>query len=95
MDRQTADVLNSACDLDLLRVHDSEGRFLGHVFDLRCDWRPGQDDAPVVDEIIFGRKGLAERLGLGRHGNPQSAPWSAVQRIEDKTLIVAADQVKP
>ena len=91
---QAADVLNTACDLDLLRVRGSDGRFMGHVFDLRCDWRPGQDEPPVVDEIVFGRKGLAERLGL-RHGDPQSAPWSAVQRIEGRTLIVDAGQVRP
>jgi hypothetical protein len=94
MDRPTAHVLNAACDLDLLRVRSSEGRMLGRVFDLRCDWRPGQKHAPVIDEIIFGRKGLAERLGL-RHGDAQSAPWSAVLRIEGRTLVVAADQVKP
>ena len=93
MARQTAHVLNSACDLDLLRVRADDGRFLGHVFDLRCDWRPGEDEAPVIDEIIFGRTGLAERLGL-LHGDAQSAPWSAVLRIEGTTLVVAADQVR-
>jgi len=94
MDREAARVLNSACDLDLLRVRTSDGRRLGNVFDLRCDWQPGQDEPSAVDEIIFGRKGLAKRLGL-LHGDPQSAPWSAVQRIEGDSLIVSADQVKP
>jgi len=94
MDREAARVLNSACDLDLLRVRTSDGRRLGHLFDLRCDWQPGQHGPTVVDEIIFGRKGLAERLGLA-HGDPQSAPWSAVQRIDADSLIVSADQVKP
>jgi sporulation protein YlmC with PRC-barrel domain len=92
MGRQAAEGLNSACDLDLLRVVTTDGRHLGHVFDLRCDWRPGQDHAPVVDELVYGRVGLAERLGL-THRKPQSIPWSAVERIEGKVVVVSADRV--
>jgi sporulation protein YlmC with PRC-barrel domain len=94
MDRQAAEGLNSACDLDLLRVVTTDGRRLGHVFDLRCSWQPGQDDAPTVDEVVYGRTGLAERLGL-THRKPQSVPWSAVERIEGRVLVVSADHVPP
>ncbi|MFL6662999.1 MAG: PRC-barrel domain-containing protein [Rhizobacter sp.] len=89
MDRQATDVLNTACSFELLRVHTSDGRFLGHVFDLRCNWRPGQDEGPVVDEIIYGRLGLLERVGLRRR-KPDSVPWSAVLRVEGKVIVVDA-----
>jgi len=94
MAREAAEGLNTACDLDLLRVVTSDGRRLGHVFDLRCEWEPGQEASPVVDEVVYGRVGLAERLGLARR-KPQSVPWSSVQRIEGKALVVAADRLPP
>jgi hypothetical protein len=88
------DVLNTACEIDLLRLETESGRLLGHVFDLRCSWQPGEQAAPPrVDEIIYGRTGLLLRLGLS-HREPTSVPWSAVRGVRDGVLVVADDAVQ-
>lgn len=88
-----ADVLNTACEIDLLRLETESGRFLGHVFDLRCGWDPKQAAAPRIDEIIYGRRGLLLRLGLSRR-EPDSLPWSAVRGLRDGVIVVADEAVQ-
>ncbi|HEX6707122.1 MAG TPA: hypothetical protein VF169_20360 [Albitalea sp.] len=83
-----ADGLSTACALEMMRVQTRDGRFLGHVFDLRCDWQPGQRNPPLIGEIIFGRRGLLERVGL-RHVRPDSLPWSAVESVQGGVIVVA------
>ena len=66
------------------------GRLLGHVFDLRSRGEPeygAPRDARVVDEIVYGRMGLFERLGLTQ-AEPQTIPWKAVKAIRGDQLIV-------
>ena len=87
MVRAAAEVLNTACSLALMRVETADGRFLGHVFDLRCHWAPGQTRAPHIEEIIYGRSGLLERVGMVER-RPSSVPWSAVKEIRDHTIVV-------
>jgi len=89
---QAADVLNTACAIDLMRVESEAGRFLGHVFDLRCRWQPGDRQSPV-DEIIFGRLGLLERIGLDER-KPDSVRWSVVKALRDGVIVVA-DEAAP
>jgi hypothetical protein len=82
-----AQVLKSACAAQTLHVEaEDDGRALGHVFDLRCDWQPGA--ATHVDELIYGRTGLLERVGL-REQPPDSLPWSAVRGLRGKAIVVA------
>jgi hypothetical protein len=78
--------LNHAVEMQLLRVRSSDGRFLGHVFDLRCRWRPGQSEPPVVEEVVYGRRGLLRRLGFQRED--ATLPWSAVRSIENGVMTV-------
>lgn len=92
MARTPARLLNGACALQLLRVRTLDGRFLGHVFDLRTHWRPGQTERPVIECLVVGRRGWLERVGLG-HG-PDTVPWSAVRRIEQATVWVDPQALK-
>src|SRR5206468_1602210 len=89
---QAADVLNTACAIDLMRIESESGRLLGHVFDLRCRWTPGEPQSPI-DEIIFGRLGLLERIGLAER-RPDGVRWSEVKALRDGVIIVA-DQAAP
>jgi sporulation protein YlmC with PRC-barrel domain len=92
MARSAAEILNDACAFDLMRVQGTDGRFLGHVFDLRCPWQPGQAEPPVVEEIVFGRAGLAERVGLIER-QPHGVPWSAVREVREEVIVVDAAAV--
>jgi hypothetical protein len=86
MDGTPPEVLSSACRSELMRIETRSGRRLGRLFDLRCSWAPGKAQ-PLIDEIVFGRVGLMERLGLKVH-KPDSIPWSAVIEVRDGVLIV-------
>jgi hypothetical protein len=86
MARRAADVLNRACRIELMRVQTQAGEHLGRVFDLRCSWRPGEPQ-PVIDEIVFGRIGLMERLGIPVR-KPDSLPWSDVVEVRGHMIIV-------
>jgi sporulation protein YlmC with PRC-barrel domain len=86
-----AEILISACRLDAMRVETSDGRFLGHVFDLRCRWQAGSKAAPVLDQIVYGRAGLLERVGL-RRMKTHSVHWYLVEAIRDDAIIVAASK---
>ena len=79
-------MIDSACAAQTMHLVDGGGRRLGRVFDLRCDWRPGSQDA-CVDEIIYGRTGLLERVGL-RERRPDSVRWSALRRVEGRAIVV-------
>ncbi|HJV63641.1 MAG TPA: hypothetical protein VJ743_22015 [Albitalea sp.] len=81
-----------ARELQLMRVQSADGRVLGHVFDLRCRWAPGASTDSKVDEVIFGRTGLLERLGFVER-RPEALPWSAVREVGDRALVVDAGKV--
>ena len=73
------------------RVETTDGRFLGHVIDLRCTWRPG-DDAPLVAHtLVVGRLGWVVRLGFKEHGGA-TLPWSSVRAVDPdgRRVVVAA-----
>ena len=79
-----------AHEFQYMKVETEGGRFLGHVFDLRSKGEPeyGEPhDERVVNEIVYGRLGLFERLGLTQ-AEPQTFSWKAVKAIRDGKLIV-------
>jgi len=80
--------LTTACALDLMRVRTADGRELGHVFDVRCDTAGGRQ--PTVTAIVYGKRGLLERLGL-RHARPASLPWAQVRSIGGRVIVVDDD----
>ena len=80
-------MIESACAAQTMHLVDGAGRRLGRVFDLRCDWHPGGQATTCVDEIIYGRTGLLERVGL-RERRPDSVPWSALRGVEGRALVV-------
>jgi hypothetical protein len=87
MDRTLADVLGTATALARLHVHDRQGRQRGRVFDLRVDWSPGDECSPVA-ELIYGRTGWMERVGLTEK-RPDSAAWSRVREVTGQAVEVA------
>lgn len=84
-----AEVLNTACAFERMHVETTDGRRLGHVFDLRCRWEAGAD-GPVLEAVIYGRLGLLERVGLIR-STPAKAPWSAVREVRGHVIVIEAE----
>jgi hypothetical protein len=89
MAERPAEILTTACGMELLRVETADGRFLGHVFDLRCRWN--DEGAPVLEEVLFGRRGWLERVGL-MHGRPRSLHWHLVEGVRGNVIVVAASK---
>ncbi len=79
-----------AHEFQYMEVVTESGRFLGHVFDLRSRGEPEHGErreARVVHEIIYGRLGLFDRLGLTQ-AEPKMLSWKAVKAIRDNQLVV-------
>ena len=87
MAQAPAKILSTASPLELMRVETVDGKQLGQVLDLRCQWRSGQG-AAVLTEIVCARRGMLERLGL-RNARATTVPWTAVQSIEGGVITVA------
>ena len=85
------EIVASACSIELMRVETADGRFLGRVFDLRCRWDLDAPDVPVVDQVIFGKLGLLERVGL-RRLTPRSVHWYLVEAVVGNVIVVAASK---
>ena len=84
--------LTTACALQLMRVRTADGSELGRVFDVRCDI--GADKVPTVKAIVYGKRGLLERLGL-RHARPTSVAWARVRSIDNRVIVVDDDSPRP
>jgi len=90
MAQHAAEILTTACGLELMRVETADGRLLGHVFDLRC--RGTVDgDPPLLEEIVFGRSGWLERIGL-RRSKPSTVHWYLVEAVRGNVIVVAASR---
>ncbi|MBV8858657.1 MAG: hypothetical protein JOZ02_17115 [Acidobacteria bacterium] len=79
-----------AHEFQYMEVLTESGRFLGHVFDLRSRGEPeygAPHEERVVNEVVYGRLGLFERLGLTQ-AEPKTFSWKAVKAIRDGKLIV-------
>jgi len=84
--------LTTAFALELMRVRTADGCELGHVFDVRC--HAGAGKVPTVTAIVYGRRGLLERLGL-RRARPTFVSWDRVRSIEDGVVVVDPDAPRP
>ena len=94
MDRADTGRMKTLSQLKFMRVVTEEGEFLGHVFDFRSPGAKEEVSAKQIDagraigDLIYGRKGLLERLGF-REPGVQTIPWTAVVKMHDDRLIVA------
>ena len=79
--------LKAAAGLQLARVITTDGRLLGHLFDLRCEWRPASAHVKV-SHLIYGRRGLLERLGFRERF--VAIPWEAVIEMREREIVVRA-----
>ena len=77
-----------------LRLRDAGGRPLGRAHDFRCAWTPGQSEPPVVEALVYGRRGWLWRVGF-HHLPDQTLPWSAVQSIHNGVMTVDPAPERP
>jgi len=93
MAEATSRRLTTACALERMRVRTADGRDLGHACDLRCDTGTGK--LPTVTAVVYGRRGLLERLGLRRPARPTFVSWARVRSIEGRVIVVDDDAPRP
>jgi sporulation protein YlmC with PRC-barrel domain len=77
-------------ELQFMEVVTEDGRKLGHVFDIRSPGPPehGIDHKErVVTELVYGKLGLLDRLGI-REAEPTTIPWKSVVEIKDRKVVV-------
>jgi len=82
--------VKSLTRLQFLPIVTEDGVKVGHVLELRsagAHTREGEGKSREISEVIYGRLGLLQRLGL-RPANVLTLPWSCVQRISDGKLVV-------
>ena len=82
--------LKKVSEFQYARVEREDGKFLGHVFDLRSHGLPEHGDARearVVNELVYGKRGLLARLGLV-HAQATTLSWESVKEIRDGMIIV-------
>lgn len=91
MAQRTAEILTTACGMELMRVETADGKLLGHVFDLRCRWRADKGGAPRLEELVLGPTGLLERIGL-RRAKPSSVHWHRVESMQGNVIVVATNR---
>jgi hypothetical protein len=94
MASRLARFLNSAVEMQLVKVRGTDGSYLGRAYDFRCRWTPGQTEPPVVEEVVYGRRGLLWRVGF-HHLRDETLPWSAVQSIDNGVMTVDPAQARP
>jgi sporulation protein YlmC with PRC-barrel domain len=65
-----------------LAVHDSAGKKLGHVHEIRAELR---GDSAHLTAIVIGPRGILERIGLGRSKRRcrnTVVPWQHITHID-------------
>ena len=84
-----------------MRLHDVVGmevvshleEHLGHVVDLRCAGEPehgGERSHRVVTEVVFGRVGWLERMGL-RAVREEVVPWAKIETFGPTRILLKRD----
>ena len=77
-------------DAQRWRVFTESGEELGRVFDLRAEARPTRHrnaKAATITTVVYGVRGLLERLGM-RRGTPCEVAWKDVVALRDGRLVV-------
>lgn len=67
------------------KVVTESGRELGRLYDLRGEQTPR---TLTMVELVVGRRGLLEHLGIVRRSPKDTVPWADVVRIEGKRIVV-------
>jgi sporulation protein YlmC with PRC-barrel domain len=76
-----------------LEVVSSLGDHLGHVIDFRCAGEPehGEERSHrVVTEVIFGKIGWLERMGL-RAVREEIVPWAEIETLGTQRVTLKRD----
>src|SRR5690348_9011309 len=76
-----SNVLRSGCTLQLKRVMTREGHEVGRVFDVQC--RRSADGARIeIVALVYGKRGLLERLGVRAHCD--TVAWEEVAEVTEE-----------
>jgi sporulation protein YlmC with PRC-barrel domain len=89
MAESLAEIVKTASALEFKRIVTADGRLLGRVFDVRCQWDSEAGDIPIVDQVIFGKRGLLERMDL-RRAQSRFVHWYLVESVSDTALVVSS-----
>lgn len=68
------------------QVVDQNGKKLGHVFEVMGK-TIDNDQKILVTEIVFGRKGFLEKLGL-LHPKSNKVSWQKVKKVQSGQIVV-------
>ena len=68
------------------RVHDTSGRKLGRVHELRGHRE--DDGTVVVDQLLLGPRSFWVRLRGPSGARPRAIPWEAVAEVEPERIVV-------
>jgi hypothetical protein len=82
--------MKRATEIQFLKIVTKDGRTLGHVFDLRSRGVPEhgvRHEDRVIDELVYGKMGLRERLGLKRV-EVKTLAWASVIEIKKGKIVV-------
>lgn len=82
--------MKRATDLQFLKIVTKDGRTLGHVFDLRSQGLPEygvNHKERVISELVYGKMGLLERLGLKRV-EVKTVAWASVIEVKEGKIVV-------
>ena len=77
-------------ELQHLKVYATSGKYMGRLFDLRSAGLPehgATSSARVIDQIVYGRVGLWERLGI-KQSQATTVDWASVVEIDDERIVV-------
>ncbi len=76
------------------KVVTRDGRHLGHVWDVRCEAHHISPASCRLTALLYGRQGLAERLGF-RSPDLQRVGWSSVLEVTRHEVVIAQDTEPP
>ena len=76
-----SNVLTSGCALQLKQVMTRHGHEAGRVFDVQC--RRSADGATIeIVALVYGKRGLLERLGVRAHCD--TVAWEEVAEVTEE-----------
>ena len=80
-----SNVLKSGCALQLKQVMTRHGHEAGRVFDVQC--RRSADGATIeIVALVYGKRGLLERLGVRAHRD--TVAWKEVAEVTEEAVFL-------